>query len=137
MRINGYGAISSAKNGAGKASSKRGRQNFKLPGESTSHSAPPTSSAPSVSHVGHLIALQEVDERKERRKKAIHDSTKILDILDELKIGLLSGRMNYQQLVRLKNLIDQLPQLDRDDPASDVLYHIDLRARVELAKLGG
>lgn len=82
-----------------------------------------------------LLALQAVDAADERRQKTIDDSHKLLDILDELKVGLLSGAVSAQALTRLQVVLETY-DIPTDDPKlQDLVKAIDLRARVEIAKL--
>ncbi|CAN1545829.1 flagellar assembly regulator FliX [Rhabdaerophilaceae bacterium] len=81
-----------------------------------------------------LIALQSEDTTRERRRRTMRRGQGLLDLLDELKIALLSGHLPAE-------LQNRLSQAMRDesfsgDPRLDsILEGIDLRAAVELAKL--
>ena len=58
----------------------------------------------------------------------------MLDLLDELRIDLLSGDISSHKLGRLMRLVDEkLPNIE-PGPVRDVLEEIELRARVEIAK---
>jgi hypothetical protein len=82
-----------------------------------------------------LLALQASGDSLERRKRSVRRGRGLLDRLDEVKIGLLSGRMPLLALTQLANELKQRREAT-DDPALDeLLAHIDLRAEVELAKL--
>ena len=89
----------------------------------------------SLTNLDALIALQEVDDPLERRKRAAQRGRSLLDSLDQLKAAMLAGKVSTTALHRI---VEQLrgrapsadPQLD------DILAHIELRAEVELAKLG-
>jgi hypothetical protein len=82
-----------------------------------------------------LIALQGVEEPGERRRRAIARGRSALDVLDELKIGLLAGGIDGGTVPRLKAVVSGLKD-DSGDPALDaVLAEIDLRVEVELAKM--
>jgi hypothetical protein len=88
--------------------------------------------------VGSVLALQEVDEaddataRASRGKKRAQD---MLDKLDEIRLGLLSGEMSAQPLMELARTVKQ-QRIHVDDPQlGQILDEIDLRAQVELAKL--
>jgi Class II flagellar assembly regulator len=83
-----------------------------------------------------MIALQAAGDSLERRKRAVKKGFGLLDSLDQLKIALLSGRV---PTASLESMLVQLKQRreSADDPQlDDVLAHIELRAGVELAKLG-
>ena len=95
-------------------------------------------SPPGVAAVGGvqaILALQGVDDATDRRRRAVRQGSRILDNLEELKIALLSGRIAPAKLAALRNLVEELDSADADPELSDTLRQIDLRARVELAKL--
>jgi hypothetical protein len=82
-----------------------------------------------------LLAVQAAGDTLERRKRAMRRGHGILDSLDRLKIGLLSGAVGGAELLNIRRQLMQQREA-ADDPALDeVLAHVDLRAEVELAKL--
>lgn len=87
--------------------------------------------------VGTIVALQAVEEPSERRRRAVETGDRILDLLDKLKIGLLSGEVSVSDLDTLKRTIGRQLDLESDPELNDILKQIDLRARVELAKIKG
>jgi Class II flagellar assembly regulator len=100
--------------------------------------AAPTGSAQAAApagSIGGLLAVQAAGDQIERRQRAMRRGRGILDGLDRLKIGLLSGSVGQGELLNIRaQLMQQRDQVD--DPAlQDILAHIDLRAEVELAKL--
>ncbi|MFQ5625507.1 MAG: flagellar assembly protein FliX [Methyloligellaceae bacterium] len=90
-----------------------------------------------VGSVDTLVALQAVEDPSDRRRKAVKTGDNILDLLDKLKIGLLSDQVSVTDLDALKTTIERQQSLESDPELNDVLKQIDLRARVELAKLKG
>jgi hypothetical protein len=83
-----------------------------------------------------LLALQAQEEPHERRKRQAKRGHDLLDGLDTLKAALLAGCVQVSELERLKAML-ALRRENTDDPRLDeVLAHIELRAAVELAKLG-
>ncbi len=78
-----------------------------------------------------------MDDPTARRRKAFTAGGRILDLLDKLKIGLLCGQVSVSDLDALKTTIERQQSLDSDPELYDILKQIDLRARVELAKLRG
>ncbi len=103
-------------------------------GEAARRAATPLGAA-AVGSVQAIVALQGVDDAGGRRRRAVKQGGRILDTLEELKIALLSGRVSAGQLTMLRTLVEQLDSGDADPGLSDTLRQIDLRARVELAKL--
>jgi hypothetical protein len=59
-----------------------------------------------------------------------------LDILDELKIGLLSGNLDASMMNRLRDAAANLKSSSGDPGLDGVLSEIELRVEVELAKAG-
>ncbi|MNL19383.1 Flagellar assembly protein FliX [compost metagenome] len=82
-----------------------------------------------------ILALQAVGDFTESRRKAIKRGTRLLDLLEEMKADLLVGRLGPE---RLDAMVHQLSALrERVEPEIDaVIDDIELRVRVELAKLG-
>jgi hypothetical protein len=82
-----------------------------------------------------LIALQMVEGPLDKRKRGLKRGRAMLDALDDLKISLLSGRMPADQLRRLVIAVDGRERDSEDERLEAILDEIELRARVELAKL--
>lgn len=82
-----------------------------------------------------LVALQGVEDATERRRRAVGRGRHALDALDEIKLGLLSGRIDPSVLNRLKTLSADLKQSTGDQGLDSVLAEIDLRVEVEIAKM--
>ncbi len=133
IRIDQRAPISNA--GPAGSARRAGGAAFTLPGK---ESATATRSA-GVSAAGPLdtlLAVQAYEEPHERKKRQAKRGHDLLDGLDRLKAALLSGRVQIAELEQIKaNLA--LRRESTDDPRlDDVLAHIELRAAVELAKLG-
>jgi DnaK suppressor protein len=82
-----------------------------------------------------LIALQGQDEGQERRRRAVGRGKVALDVLDELKVELLSGTLEPSTLLRLKSVGTDLLDGSGDPRLDAVLAEIELRLAVEIAKL--
>lgn len=94
------------------------------------------SAAPLVTMDAILAMQGQQDDRPERRRRSLKRGHDLLDGLDRLKAGLLGGRL---QPTDLQNLVSQLAaqrQASGDSSLDEVVAHIELRAQVELAKLG-
>jgi hypothetical protein len=107
---------------------------FSLP-----HMMPPqTSGATGISALANLdalMALQEVDDPVERKKRAVKRGHNILDSLGQLKASMLAGKVSSADLTRIvEHLRTRAPS--PDPQLDDILAQIELRAEVELAKLG-
>jgi hypothetical protein len=82
-----------------------------------------------------LLALQEVDERAERRSKAAKHGHSLLDTLESVRADLLAGLVSEDRLEMLAHQVSQR-QTSGDPKVDSVLEEIELRVKVELAKLG-
>src|SRR4051812_6862511 len=72
----------------------------------------------------------------ERRKRSVQRGRGALDVLDDLKIGLLSGNFDPSTLSRLREAAANLKSTSGDPGLDAVLSEIELRVEVELAKAG-
>lgn len=102
-------------------------------GAAAPHAAPATAG---LSGVNALLALQTVPSATERRKRAVRRANDLLDVLGEVRVGLLEGAIDPGQLDRLRRMTAQGRDEVEEPGLRDVLDEIDLRAQVELAKLG-
>jgi len=110
---------------------------FQLPGSPPAQSRAEAAMPAAVAGVGTIVALQAVEEPSERRRKAVEIGDRILDLLEKLKIRVLSGEVSMSDLNALKSVIGRQLDLESDPELNDVLKQIDLRARVEIAKIKG
>ena len=134
MRIQGpAAALAPASSPAGKRAASG---TFSLEAESAARSATATSGTRSIGGIDALLALQGVEEPSERRRKAVKRGKSALDALDALKLGLLSGTFDTGALARLKSVTAALAEPSGDPTLDAVLAEIELRAQVELAKIG-
>lgn len=104
--------------------------------------APATPESRSVSaprapgNIDALLALQGVEDPMERRKRSVQRGRGALDVLDDLKIGLLSGNFDASTVARLRSAAAELKSSSGDPGLDAVLSQIELRVEVELAKAG-
>ncbi len=90
----------------------------------------------SVSALDALLALQQSGDALDApRKAAVLRAKSLLEQLEAVRDGLLSGALSGPRLKQLVGLMDQQREMIDDPELSAVLDEIDLRARVELAKL--
>ena len=83
-----------------------------------------------------LLAAQELPDDLAERRKGRRRGETILQQLDEIRLGLLSGTIPAAQLGALARVVrDQRDQV-MDPRLREILGEIELRAAVELAKLG-
>ena len=88
-----------------------------------------------LASVDALIALQEMPSATTGRARAVRRGKDVLDLLDDVRDGLLAGQVSRNTLHRLVTLVGAKREDFVDPRLSSVLDEIDLRARVELAKL--
>ena len=123
---------------------KRSEKSGKTQGSSFSQhlkSGPETVSAATaaspVSAIDALLALQEVEDATtgQSRSRARKWGNDVLDQLEQLRIGIVGGVIPRRDLERIATMIERERQRT-DDPALElILDEIELRAKVELAKL--
>lgn len=94
-----------------------------------------TAPVASAAGIDAILALQAVGDFSESRRKAVRRGSSLLDLLDAMKADLLIGRATPE---RLDAMVTQLGAMrERIEPDLDALIDdIELRVRVELAKLG-
>jgi hypothetical protein len=94
----------------------------------------PTASRPMLPVDG-LFQLQEMPDALAQRRRAVQRGSTLLDRLDDLRLALLSGGLSPGQIAELQRAVASERGIVDDPRLVAVLDEIDLRARVELAKL--
>ena len=87
--------------------------------------------------VGAVFGAQEVEDstNKPANKRAMQRADDMLDKLDALRQGLLTGSMSRGDLMDLAKLVRARQEVGADPALRAILGDIELRAAVELAKL--
>ena len=93
------------------------------------------SSRATIGAVEGILAVQEVPTATDGRSRGIKRGHDILDYLDDIRLGLLTGALPKNRLVDLGEEIKQARDTVIDPRLSAILDDIELRAAVELAKL--
>ena len=133
MRIDGTGRIITA-NRPGTASKASGEAFRPDTGQPAARAA--QNSAPiAAGGIDALLALQAVDDATVGRRKAVKRANLLLDALEEMQGDLLAGRVSEGRLNRAVALLQQAKS-QTDPELEAVVADIELRVRVELAKLG-
>lgn len=89
-----------------------------------------------VESLSGLLNAQEVDDESNRgRKSAVDRAELLLDKLEQLRHGLLLGKISGRQLTDLVNTVRRRQDQFVDPKIRVILEEIELRAAVELAKL--
>jgi hypothetical protein len=96
-----------------------------------------TAGAAPTANIGNLLSVQAMgDALTGGGNRAAHDhGGNILHRLEELQFAILDGRLNAHQLQNLVNTVADDRPYTQDDRLNAILDEIELRARVELAKL--
>jgi hypothetical protein len=111
--------------------------NFSLPDAASSTETRAAAAPKAATGIDALLALQGIeDDPTERRKRSVQRGRQALDVLDDLKIGLLSGSFDTATVSRLRDAAASLKSSSGDPGLDSVLSEIELRVEVELAKAG-
>jgi hypothetical protein len=116
---------------------RTGSASFALPQDAASAPESRAVMAPKMAaNIDALLAMQGIEDPVERRKRSVQRGKGALDVLDDLKIGLLSGNFNAATVSRLRDAAASLKSTSGDPGLDAVLSEIELRVEVELAKAG-
>lgn len=134
MRIYGTNAagLAAKPNAARRAASGT----FSVSEQEAPQNAPATTTLRSVSSLDGLMALQGIESPTERKKRAVAKGRNALDVLDDLKLGMLDGSLDPSTMARLKVAADGLAEETGDAGLDAVMGEIGLRVAVEIAKAG-
>ena len=80
--------------------------------------------------------MQEVPTATDERSRGIKRGHDLLDRLDDIRYGLLTGSIPRERLLALRDAVATRRLVASDPRLGAILDEIDLRASVELAKLG-
>jgi hypothetical protein len=110
---------------------------FALPDAASTPEPRPVNAPKAAANIDALLAMQGIEEDPvERRKRSVQRGKGALDVLDDLKIGLLSGNFDASTVSRLRDAAANLKSSSGDPGLVSVLSEIELRVEVELAKAG-
>ena len=110
---------------------------FSLPEDATATAETRATVAPKASaNIDALLAMQGIEDPVGKRKRSVQRGKGALDVLDDLKIGLLSGNFDASTVSRLRDAAANLKSSSGDPGLDAVLSEIELRVEVELAKAG-
>jgi hypothetical protein len=136
------GTRSSSATGGARSASKTGgvKGEFKAALVDAMDDAPSVFAAeapPSLGAVDALLVAQAVGDSpdKEQRRRLVRHAEDILDMLEELRHGLLMGTIPESKLTQLTDMVRSRREACRDPRLASLLDEIELRAEVELAKL--
>jgi hypothetical protein len=109
---------------------------FSLPDAASTPESRSAAAPKAAGNIDALLALQGVEDPTERRRRSVQRGKGALDVLDDLKLGLLSGNFDASTVSRLRDAAANLKSSSGDPGLDAVLSEIELRVEVELAKAG-
>jgi len=116
---------------------RTGSGEFSLPDAASATETRATLAPKASAGIDALLALQGIEEDPvERRKRSVQRGKRALDVLDDLKISLLSGKFDSATVGRLREAASNLKASSGDPGLDSLLSEIELRVEVELAKAG-
>lgn len=135
MRISGPARPAQVSTIRAKKTAQKGGGRFSVPNSGEAPASATVSPAAPVSRLDSLLTLQEVEERPDERQQAVQWGNEVLDRLDDIRMGLLLGRLSRSNLLALRGKIKESRKNMTDLALKSLLDDIELRAEVELAKL--
>lgn len=143
MKITGPGQIQSktVKKASRQQSGDTGVFSKNLGGAEATEAAQNVGGAAPLAPVDALLSLQEAPDATDGRSKGLARANEMLDLLEEVRKGILLGAISGPKLRVLADLarnqrLAQNESLKSDPRLREILSEIELRSEVELAKLG-
>ena len=93
------------------------------------------SSTGRISAVDSIISVQEISVESDGKNNAQKRASKMLEKLEDIRVGLLLGEIPRSNLEELSKVVRLTREEFIDSNLSEILDDIELRARIELAKL--
>ena len=137
MKVTGPGTVQSNAIRRVRRGGEKGGRAFAdhVSGEARDGSVAPVGASVPPAPVDALIALQEVPDASTGRRRALMRGSSMLDLLDEVRVGLLSGIIPRGRLQSLLDALKGRRESIEDPRLAQLIDEIELRASVELAKL--
>lgn len=135
MRIDGTGRIITPARSGSAAPARGGASTFRLDGGQPAPSANQPAATMAAAGIDALLALQAVDDATSGRRKAIRRGNMLIDALERIQADLLAGRVSEGHLNKAIALLAQA-KINTEPGLDALIADIELRVRVELAKLG-
>ena len=134
MEIKGPGRIEAASIRRSAKSAGGSDSAFSVSGASEARAQAVAAPGP-LTALDSILMLQGLDDSTDGRSKAVAHGEHLLDMLDEVRDGLLAGGVPRATLTRLAVAVTRRHDQFADPQLQGVLDEIELRAHVELAKL--
>lgn len=96
-----------------------------------------TSESQSIYNVDALLAVQAAEDptQKAARKRMQQRASNILDELEAIRMGLLTGTLTVGDIINVADVVASHREKVVDPQLTSLLDEIDLRAQVEIAKV--
>ena len=88
-----------------------------------------------VSAVDTIVSIQEISAESDGKNGARKRASRMLEKLEDIRVGLLLGEIPRSNLEELSKVVSSTRENFLDSNLSEILDDIELRARIELAKL--
>jgi hypothetical protein len=137
MEVTGPGKVdrTSSIRRAGKTTATSSASSFSLASPPDEPHANMISGPGPIAALDSILALQGMDDSTDGRSRGMKHGEQLLDMLDQVRDGLLAGGIPRATLNRLANAVTRRKEQFADPHLQEVLDEIELRAHVELAKL--
>jgi hypothetical protein len=136
LEINGSRRVTTGSvRSAGRTGSASGAKGFAAEETAAEKTAAALTGPGPIAAVDTILALQGIEDSADQRTRGVSHGEQLLQLLDELRDGLLTGGIPRPILHRLAHAISKRRESFADAKLQSVIDEIDLRARVELAKL--
>jgi len=135
MRITGNKPVTGVQGRSGKKIVSGDDGGFQPDTGETAASSASVSGGSSIQGMDALLALQEVRPQTDQRQAAARRGHALLDRLENLKTDLLAGHVSEERLTALAEAVEEHSE-SGDEKVDEVIREIELRVKVELAKLG-
>jgi len=134
MRI--YGPNGTTLSTAASTARRAGSSSFSLPEQAAGTESRPIAAPRASAGIDALLARQGHEDPTERRRRSVARGRGALDVLDDLKLAMLTGGFDAGTVARLRTAAADLKSSSGDPGLDAVLSEIELRVEVELAKAG-
>ena len=95
----------------------------------------PVASTNQISSVDAVVGMQEITDDNKDERGAKNRANLILDKLEDIRMGLLLGEIPKSNLEELSKVLRVARENSVDSKLSEIIDDIELRAKIELAKL--
>ena len=95
----------------------------------------PVASTNRISSVDAVVAMQEITADNKDETRAKNRASLILDKLEDIRMGLLLGQIPKSNLEELSKILKVARENSVDSNLLEIIDDVELRAKIELAKL--